>query len=131
MLKRLIPAALSLAVMGSAAAPALARHRRDRDDNVYYGDRYYNSDRYDNSDRYYNSDRYNNGRYNNGRYYRRDFGANRQRVADRATRLYQEGRLSRDHYERTMDKLNQRGGSDWANQVDDTLSQWSRSDSRR
>jgi hypothetical protein len=140
MLKKLIvPAALALAVLGSSAAPVLARDRdRDRDnDHRHYRDRYetrYDNGRNDNG-RYdngrYDNGRYDNGRYDNGRYSRRDWGGERQRVADRANRLFREGRLTRDHYDRTMEKLNQRGGSDWTSQVDETLTEWSRSDHRR
>ncbi|HEU4751497.1 MAG TPA: hypothetical protein VFU47_00215 [Armatimonadota bacterium] len=106
--KLIVPITLALTVLAGAAAPALARDHR--------------------YDRTHRSARY----YRTGRYYRdRNFSGDRQRVADRARRLYREGRLSRDHYERTLDKLNQRGGADWTNQVDNTLSKWSRSDRRR
>jgi hypothetical protein len=103
--KLIIPAMLSLAVLSTLAAPADARNRRRRD---YSGYRY--SSRYDG--------------YGYG-------GSSRGRVAERAERLYRSGRLSRSHYERTMDKLERGGGPGWTSQVDNTLGKWSRSDRRR
>jgi len=97
--KLIIPAALSLAVLGTTASPALARHRNDNRSHLAVR--------------------------------RSNWGGARQRVADRARRLYREGRLSRDHYDRTLANLDRGRGEDWADQVNDTLTKWSQADTRQ
>jgi hypothetical protein len=104
MKKWIIPAGLALAVLGVDAAPAMARHRNGRPHYRVQGSR---------------------------QHLRSNWGPRRQQVADRAARLYQSGRLSRDHYDRTLAKLDQDGGPGWVEQVDDTLTEWSRSTRRR
>lgn len=119
MLKQLlVPAALAVTVLGAAVQPAAAG--RDYNRHGYYGSGYYGNRNYTRQLDRYSMDRT-----------PADWGANRRRVAERARRLYREGRLTRDHYERTMDKLYDRGGSDWVDDVNDTLNKWSESDRRR
>ena len=68
-----------------------------------------------------------------------------EQLADRARRLYESGRLSRDHFDRTMVKFDRvwedarerdtlrsdrfRANMDYLDQVEETLNAWSRSTS--
>jgi hypothetical protein len=70
-----------------------------------------------------------------------------EQISERARTLYQNGRLSRDHYNRTMVKFDRiwddakdrdalrgdrfRANMDYLDQVENTLNAWSRSNSRR
>lgn len=108
MKRTLLGGALALAMLAPFAAPAQAQVWRGND--------------------------YRNGRYN--RYERNDrYGSLQNRadqIATRARRMHQSGRLTRDHLDRTLDKLDRnRLNANWLNQVENTLEEWSRSDSRR
>lgn len=126
MLKRLLPAVLAAAMLIGAALPVLADHRdRGRD----------------------RGDRGSRVRARSG--HRGEMGARADRIARRAENLYDEDRLSRDHLDRTLAKLDRvwgdtenrgrqgrQGGQriqanqQWLDEVEETLQEWSRSDSR-
>jgi hypothetical protein len=173
--KKTTTLALALALGTLAATPAMAQRTYPRDGRgTVLRDRYdgpYNYDWRDGNyrdgtyrDGYYRSDYYRNGqyRYQDGRTWngnrrvvrRADPNGNRGRlaqraetIAERAESMFRSGDLTRDHFERTLDKLNRvwsrvengdrvdqsEFNSDmrWLDQVDETLREWSASDSRR
>jgi hypothetical protein len=138
----IIPATLSLAVLGAAVAPATAAPRDRRAADLYRGagvfDYNRSDSRYDYSDRYDRRDRRYNDRDSDGLIRRAD------QVRREANRLYESGRLSRDHRDRTIDKLDRvyssgrgvsgsrhRADMEWIEDVRETMHEWSRADSGR
>jgi len=100
MLKWIIPAAMAVSIIGAVAEPVSAqipdRYYQNRDRDRDYRDRDYR-------DRDYRTRDYRTRNVNGGR---RDEVITRiQQIRDRARRLRDNGRLSQDHYERTVVKF--------------------------
>jgi hypothetical protein len=119
-LKLIAAALLAASTIGAGAVPASAQFRRSTSEYRY---RVRDFDRTDTR--------------------KREMVDRAEQIADRARRLYENGRLSRDHYDRTMVKFDRvwddarerdtlradrfRANMDYLDQVENTLNAWSRS----
>lgn len=120
MLKWIAPAVLSLGMLGAFGAPAQAQGYRYRDNNVYQG------------------------RVFSGR--RGEEQRRMELLTDRVNRLFEEGRLSREHRDRAVAKLSRirqdvrsrdrlsedrhRANMEWMDGISQDVDDWSRADSR-
>jgi hypothetical protein len=120
MLKWIAPAVLSLGMLGALGSPAQAQGYRYRGDNVYQG-------------RVFSGNR--------GEEQRR-----MELLMDRVNRLFEEGRLSREHRDRAIAKLGRirqdvrsrdritedrhRANMEWMDGISEDVENWSRADSR-
>jgi hypothetical protein len=133
---------VAVTLMGASAASAQVY--RDRDGR-YDRDRYERSGRFDRGDRYQRQNWDDRGYSNNQR--RTQLDRRADQIAQRARNLHRNGRLSRDHMERTLEKLqrvrstvrnnsridDRRFQADirWLDQVERTMEQWSRAHTNR
>ena len=120
MLKWIAPAVLFLGMQGALATPARAQDYRYRDNNVYQG------------------------RGFSGR--RGEEQRRMELLTDRVNRLFEEGRLSREHRNRAIAKLGRireevrsrdrlsedrhQANMDWMDGISQDVDDWSRADSR-
>lgn len=136
-LKWLVPTIGALAIIGTLSVPAEAQRRSPLRPDYDRRD-YQRNDRWD----YQRNDR----RYGVSNARERNMAQRANAIERRARDLYRSGRLSRDHLERTLDKLNRvqydadrrgvlsrdrvQANMRYLNQVENTLNEWSRADSR-